>query len=200
MLIIGHRGAAGLEPENTIGSFKKAIELGVDAVEMDLRLDRNGVIVVAHDADPEKIYPRSARLTEVLKAVNVALHLEIKESGFEKQLLEMIKDFPSEVLISSFKLKILRKIRSLDRNIKLGLAINQKMNRYFSFLILLSHYLRIYSIHPHYSLLTAARMWWMRRLGFQIYTFVINEQNLFEDVKRLGVDGVFTDHPDVIRQ
>lgn len=200
MLIIGHRGAAGLAAENTVGSFKKAEELGVDAVEMDLRLRRDGQIIVAHDEDPEKIYPQAVPLTEVLNAVNVGLHLELKESGFEKQLLEMIRDFPSEVLISSFKPRVLRKIRSLDRNIKLGLAINKNLNRYFYPLTFLSRYLKTYSIHPHYSLLTPTRIWWMRKLGFQIYTFVVNEQNLFERVKRLGVDGVFTDYPNLIKR
>lgn len=200
MLIIGHRGAAGLERENTISSFQKAVELGVDAVEIDLRLRRDGQIVVVHDEDPEKVYPQAVQLTEVLKTVKVGLYLEIKESGFESQLLEIIKNFPSEVLVSSFKPKVLRKVRSLDRNIRLGQAINQKMSRYFYPLIFLSRYLKAYSIHLHHSLLTPTRIKWMKKLGFQIYMFTINEPDLFERVKRLGVDGVFTDRPDVIKR
>lgn len=47
--VIGHRGAAGLAPENTVAAFRKALELGVDAVEMDALLTADGEIVVHHD-------------------------------------------------------------------------------------------------------------------------------------------------------
>ena len=44
-----HRGGAGLAPENTLAAFRKAIELGVDALEMDLHVTRDGAVVVIHD-------------------------------------------------------------------------------------------------------------------------------------------------------
>ncbi len=47
--IIGHRGAAGLAPENTLAAFGKACELGVDAIELDVFLTADGKIVVHHD-------------------------------------------------------------------------------------------------------------------------------------------------------
>ncbi len=49
VLVIGHRGAAGLAPENTISAFKRAIEIGVDAVELDVHLTVEGELVVHHD-------------------------------------------------------------------------------------------------------------------------------------------------------
>jgi glycerophosphoryl diester phosphodiesterase len=48
-LVIGHRGAAARFPENTFASFDHAISLGVDAIEFDLRITRDGVVVVIHD-------------------------------------------------------------------------------------------------------------------------------------------------------
>lgn len=48
--VVGHRGAAGLEPENTIVSFKRALELGVDNVELDVHLTKDKELVVIHDA------------------------------------------------------------------------------------------------------------------------------------------------------
>lgn len=51
MLRIGHRGAAGHAPENTLISFKKAIELGCDMVEFDVYRCKSGEIVVIHDKD-----------------------------------------------------------------------------------------------------------------------------------------------------
>ena len=44
-----HRGGAGLAPENTLAAFRKALELGVDALEVDLHVTRDGVVVVIHD-------------------------------------------------------------------------------------------------------------------------------------------------------
>ena len=49
MLKIGHRGARGYAPENTLKSFQKAIELGVDAVELDVQLCKSGELIVMHD-------------------------------------------------------------------------------------------------------------------------------------------------------
>jgi glycerophosphoryl diester phosphodiesterase len=48
-LIIGHRGAAGLAPENTLAAFARAIDLGVDGVELDVQLSADGEVVVHHD-------------------------------------------------------------------------------------------------------------------------------------------------------
>lgn len=51
MLIYGHRGARGEAPENTLAGFRCAIEAGVPRVELDLRLSRDGALVVIHDED-----------------------------------------------------------------------------------------------------------------------------------------------------
>ncbi len=50
MYVIGHRGAAGYAPENTLASFGKAIEIGVDMIELDVHLSKDGVVVVHHDS------------------------------------------------------------------------------------------------------------------------------------------------------
>ena len=47
--IIGHRGARGLEPENTMRSYRKALELGVDYLECDVHMTRDGRIILMHD-------------------------------------------------------------------------------------------------------------------------------------------------------
>ena len=49
IFIVGHRGAAGLAPENTLAAFKKACEFGVDAIELDVFLSADGKIIVHHD-------------------------------------------------------------------------------------------------------------------------------------------------------
>ena len=49
MYVIGHRGAAGLAPENTLAAFSKALDIGVDGVELDVQLSADGIAVVHHD-------------------------------------------------------------------------------------------------------------------------------------------------------
>lgn len=54
-LIIGHRGACGHAPENTLASFSKALEIGVDAVELDVHLAKSGELVVIHDETVDRM-------------------------------------------------------------------------------------------------------------------------------------------------
>jgi glycerophosphoryl diester phosphodiesterase len=49
MVVIGHRGAMGYEPENTLRSLQKALELGVDMVEFDVHILRDGEVILMHD-------------------------------------------------------------------------------------------------------------------------------------------------------
>ena len=54
-LIIGHRGAKGIAPENSLSGFKKAVELGIDGVELDVHLTKDGKLIVIHDMDLERL-------------------------------------------------------------------------------------------------------------------------------------------------
>src|SRR5215212_6994015 len=49
MIVVGHRGAAALEPENTLRAFRRGIELGCDYLECDVHLTRDGRLAVIHD-------------------------------------------------------------------------------------------------------------------------------------------------------
>lgn len=62
VLIIGHRGAAAVAPENTLRSFERALLDGADGIEFDVRLARDGVPVVIHDATLRRTALRSGRV------------------------------------------------------------------------------------------------------------------------------------------
>lgn len=74
-LIIGHRGASGHAPENTIASFDMAFEDGADGIEFDVRLARDGVPVVFHDASLERIAYLERRVEEFDSTVLVKLYV-----------------------------------------------------------------------------------------------------------------------------
>ena len=59
-LVIAHRGASGLAPENTLAAFRRAIELGADGIELDVQLTRDGHAVVHHDLELNPAIVRSA--------------------------------------------------------------------------------------------------------------------------------------------
>lgn len=54
-LVIGHRGAKGIAPENGLSGFKKAVELGIDGVELDVHLTKDEKLVVVHDMEFKKV-------------------------------------------------------------------------------------------------------------------------------------------------
>ena len=61
-LKIGHRGARAYEVENTIESFKKAIELGVNAIEFDVRATKDGKLIVFHDDNLKRVFGKDIEL------------------------------------------------------------------------------------------------------------------------------------------
>jgi glycerophosphoryl diester phosphodiesterase len=75
-LIIGHRGASAIAPENTIAAFDLALESGADGIEFDVRLARDGVAVIIHDETLRRTGLRPERISDLtvaeLKQVNVA--------------------------------------------------------------------------------------------------------------------------------
>ena len=71
--IIGHRGAAGLAPENTIEGFRAGLEAGAEAFELDVHLTADGVAVVIHDPTLERTTDRGGRIAEMTaKAIRQA--------------------------------------------------------------------------------------------------------------------------------
>jgi glycerophosphoryl diester phosphodiesterase len=64
LAIIAHRGASALAPENTAAAFLKALDLGVEAIESDVRMARDGGLVLAHDPDLSRIAGRPARIAD----------------------------------------------------------------------------------------------------------------------------------------
>ena len=92
-LIIAHRGASTRAPENTVEAVKLAWELGADAVEIDLHLSKDGVVVVYHDGDTERIGGRRGLVKNQtyaqLQQLDVGVH---KGSGFKGVRIPRLED------------------------------------------------------------------------------------------------------------
>ncbi len=64
-IIVGHRGAAGHAPENTMASFRKAIDLGADVIELDVHRSKDGHLIVIHDATVDRTTNGSGAIAEM---------------------------------------------------------------------------------------------------------------------------------------
>lgn len=140
VLKIGHRGAAGHAPENTLAAIRKGIELGVDFVEIDVRCTADGILVALHDATVnrttngngpiERLSLRDVKaldagngervptLEEVLSVVSgqTGLMLELKVKGAAQKTVEVVQmaEFKDPLIYASFLHEELGIIRSVD--------------------------------------------------------------------------------------
>jgi glycerophosphoryl diester phosphodiesterase len=65
VLIFGHRGASGYAPENTLAAFDRALDLGADGIETDVRITRDGVLVGLHDASVNRTTDGNGRIAQM---------------------------------------------------------------------------------------------------------------------------------------
>lgn len=135
-LIIGHRGAAAVAPENTIAAFTSAILAGADGIEFDVRLSGDGVPVVIHDDTLHRTHglrkrvadltgheldelgvPSLRELFELMSGNDLILFLEIKGSSSElaERCCELVNEFSFDerVIVECFDLKVIEKITTL---------------------------------------------------------------------------------------
>ena len=78
MLVIAHRGASGELPENTLPAFERAIELGADAIELDVHADAAGRLVVTHERPrPGRAYPTLEEALDLMRG-RIPVMVELK--------------------------------------------------------------------------------------------------------------------------
>jgi glycerophosphoryl diester phosphodiesterase len=219
MLKIGHRGARAYEPENTIRSFKRAIELGVDAVELDIRKTKDNKLVVIHNADVNKTTDGNGAvneltleeikrlntekgekiptLEEVLDAVGkqVKMLVELKETGTGEQVLDLIrkKGLTENVIIVSFHEDALRKVRELNDEVATGLIYVRHKNPIQAALDLKAEYLL-----PLYRFTHSANVKKAHEKGLKVIVWTINNKEEVAEYKKKGVDGIASDNPDIL--
>lgn len=116
-LVIGHRGAAGLAPENTLTAIRQAIALGVDAVEMDLQLTADGQVVVYHDfrLNPDIVRGPDGKWLERGPVVKTTSLAELKgyDVGRLNPRTRYARRFPDQVPIDGAHIPTLEEVAEL---------------------------------------------------------------------------------------
>lgn len=225
--LIAHRGVSSLCPQNTKSSFLKVLDFGLEAIELDLRLTKDNVWVVVHDADiahhsngkgiVEEMFLDELRrfefgswfssefkdekiltLQELCGLVfpKCALILDIKTQGdtekIAKSLVDALEKYSAEeVIISSFSLELLKKIKVLSPEMKLGYLVKD----WGEWRTRTAVREGFFSIHPLHKIFTSEMAEMARIGGVKVFVWTVNRP---EDAERLflkGADGIFTDFP-----
>jgi glycerophosphoryl diester phosphodiesterase len=220
MEIVGHRGACGHAPENTLGSFARAIELGCHRAELDVQVSADGVAVIMHDATVDRTTcgqgPVSALTLEQLKQLNagggeriptleevmalcrhkIALQIELKAKAsppLVARLIERAWD-AEKTVITSFDLELLDKFAALMPAIPLGL-----LNRDAAL-----DMIGLASVHnhpwicPRVDIASAELIERAHRSALKVYVYHVNRSEQAEALIRWGADAIGTDHPEMV--
>ena len=214
-LRIGHRGAAGHERENTVRSFLRAIEIGVDMIETDLRSTADGAIVLLHDAwiDIEGVQrpvhgstladlrkaangDELATLEDLLAAANgrCGLMLEMKATGLAARVIAAVADagFARPVIYASFHHDELLAVRRLQPDAQtLALIHGAPVDKArFAIDAQTTHA----GINIEFA--TAEYVSALQRSGPQVFVYTVNEPEEIAAMKALQVEGIVSDYPD----
>lgn len=123
-LIVAHRGASAVAPENTLAAFQRAIECGADGIEFDVRLAGDGVPVVIHDQTLDRTAGRPARVSDVtsdeLSQIDVGTwfnraNTELAAPEFENQTVPTLRETLD--LLAGFGGRIFVELKSEEADI-----------------------------------------------------------------------------------
>ena len=119
-LVVAHRGASSVAPENTLEAFAKAIELGADMIELDVRRGADGRLVVSHDPLPAPDVPTLAQAVELCGG-RIALDVELKEPGLEDEALRIASG--ADFVVTSFLEEAVAATKRLRPDVRTGLLL-----------------------------------------------------------------------------
>lgn len=221
MLCIGHRGARGHEPENTLLSIEKAISLGASWVEVDVRCVDDHLVVI-HDARLEPTtngvgavnkqtfdYLRSLDagkgqkipiLQEVFAAAKgrAGLVLDLKDSETVEPTLHLIREQVAEgwehedIIVSSFNHRDLVTVKRLAPRVQTGaLLVGLPIDN-----AVFAERLECYSVHLCAEFIDKVFVDDAHRRDLKVFVFMVNDPEDMRRMELLRVDGVFTDYPD----
>lgn len=222
MRVFGHRGAAGHCPENTLAGVRHAIELGVDAVEIDVRLLDDGLIVL-HDDTLDRTTSghgsykalslgalraldagggeRVPLLEEVIALAidKVELNIEVKEAGIAELVIERTlaataasPAWRHHILLSSFDVDTSAELARARGVMRFGLLYEED----FDAALRRALALHAQSLHMSLDALDAAHVARAHGHDLAVYVYTVNDAPAIARCRAAAVDGVFSDYPD----
>lgn len=226
--VIAHRGASAQRPENTFPAYELAVAQGADMIEIDLHRARDGEVVVTHDWNLDRLGGRGGiadhtlaqirdldagggeavpRLDEVLDRFGsrVAFNLELKRArradypGLEASCLEAVgrRGLLDSTLFSSFFESILRRLRALSAAARIGVLCSKPFP---GRAIRLARELGAETLHPAARWVNGRLVARAHGAGLAVYPFTVDDPGQMRRMLELGVDGLFTNEPSLLRR
>lgn len=234
--VIGHRGAAAYAPENTLEGLHTAADMGVEWVEFDVKLTKDGVPILFHDDTLDRTtngtgpvmvrtyaelkeleagswfsdsfagikIPTLEEAVEVLIERDLGLNLEIKPCpGREKETAEVALDILSQIwddhdklLISSFSHVALEVARDLAPDWARGFLMPEEWPENWQEI---AEYLSPATVNINGNAITREELEdLIDTLELPILAYTINNPDKARQLQGWGVDGFFTDNPDLL--
>jgi len=229
IIVVGHRGAMGHALENTIESVKKAIELNVDGIEIDVFKSKNGEIVVYHDPFLSRLSNSNAfieqisldsiknvelngglsipTLKEVIDVVpeKIFLNIELKGSNTALETNEIIIEYLREFNLPPSKF-IISSFRWDE------LKKFRDLNRYIPIAILVDSLYKIdnaiklakeinaIALNPNNKFITKKIVNKIQSNNIKVFPYTINAPKNIKRMKLMGVDAIITDYPERVNK
>ena len=222
-LIIAHRGASRRAPENTVGAFTLARELGSDAVELDVRTSADGVLVVHHDPrlpdgralcdTPYAELPATVpTLDDALDACgDLIVNVEVKNDPHEpdhdptgRRAIDTARLLtrriaagtpPAKFLVSSFDRATIDIVRREEPRVGTALLVVAVDDTTLLCADLAAH--GHAALHPHHVAVTRGDVDAAHRAGIRVNVWTCDDPVRMTELISWGTDGICTNVPDV---
>jgi glycerophosphoryl diester phosphodiesterase len=223
--VFAHRGGAALAPENTMAAFERGLALGADGLELDVRLSRDGVVVVHHDDRLERttrlrgpVEDQTAgslaacgvtSLAEVLARFpdsRVIIDMKVNTAECGRAVVGVVRAAHAgpRVCLASFGVRPLREVRTLDPTIATSAAKDEVRWALYRSWCRLPTSRAAYSGYqiPEFSGLTRIVsprfIEYAHRAGLGVQVWTVNREDAARRLIEWGVDALITDRPDLM--
>ncbi|MCU1366643.1 MAG: ugpQ [Ilumatobacteraceae bacterium] len=217
--VLAHRGASRAERENTVAAFRRALEMGADGVELDVRRSGDDALVVHHDpllGDGRVIRETSAAdlpdhvptLSEALDACNgMWVNLEIKNDPTEpdfdatewvaEQTMAMLQQRgePERWLMSSFRIETMDRCRAVAPDVRTAWLTSVVPDDVVDILLAHGHT----ALHPWVRALGKHVIDQCHAAGIIVNTWTCDDPDRMRELIEWGIDGICTNVPDIAR-
>lgn len=213
VLVIGHRGAPGYAPENTMSSFERGLELGCDLIEVDVHMSADRHIVVMHDPDVSRTTDGRGHLKDMdLAAVRKLdagawfdgrfrgeLVIEIKgdpqpAEGIESGIIDLIGRYGmlNEVMVISFYHQAVRRLKELEPRVATGILYGGQLLDTVG----AARAARADSVRLQRHYCTAELVREVHEAGLTASAWLANDEPVMKHLLEMGIDSIGCDYPD----
>lgn len=225
-IVFAHRGANNFAPENSLAAFQKAMQLGCDGIELDVRLCSSGEVVVFHDRHTYRMTDIRGQIHRLTLSILRKLELKIPGLPSERiptlhEVLDLVKknaliniDIKKESLVGNrLEEKIVKILKDfhLDDNVIISSfnpfvlkkisILNPKLHLGFIFRnrssIMMLNGHPVKSLHARYRILSQRYLRSLNQRCKDIYSWTVDDENSMYQQILLGVDGIITNRPEV---